>query len=194
MADSPPQQRRLKGEARRVKVLEVALDAFGAKGFRGASLANIAAEVGISEPGVVHHFGSKRNLLFSLLEARHREDRKRIDDEEPSQGLAESLRRLALEHEADPRGIRLLAVLAAESLNPEHPTHEWFVERYRGIREVMTGRVADEQAAGRLPDDIDPSVLARLIIAVLDGLELQFLLDPEPAAVSEPLAAFLEQY
>jgi hypothetical protein len=45
--------------------------------------------------------------------------------------------------------------------------------------------------AGTLPADIDAPVVARLLLAVLDGLELQHLLDPEPGDIAGPLEAFL---
>ena len=50
--------------------------------------------------------------------------------------------------------------------------------------------IAHEQGAGRLPADIDAQVVARLLLAILDGLELQHLLDPESGDIAGPLEAF----
>src|SRR5437762_2821223 len=63
-----------RGRVRREQVLQAAMEAFATRGYRGASLASIAAEVGISQPGLLHHFPSKEHLLVGVLELRHEDD------------------------------------------------------------------------------------------------------------------------
>src|SRR3954471_9368047 len=67
-----------KGRARREAIRAAANELFAAQGFRGASLAAIAARVGLSEAGVLHHFPSKEHLLLELLELRHERDGERV--------------------------------------------------------------------------------------------------------------------
>ena len=191
MANSSPGRRNRRGQDRREQVLEVAIDAFGAEGFRGATTADIATQVGLTEPGLLYHFPSKQQLLLSVLEEREAEFDRRLHERTVDAGLIRGLLDLAQRHEADPRFIRLLLVLAAESINPDHPAHDWFVARYRRAREQRAGEIADEQRAGRLPADIDAQVVARLLLAILSGLELQHLLDPESGDIAGPLEAFL---
>jgi AcrR family transcriptional regulator len=190
MTNSNPVRRNRRGEGRREQVLEVALDAFGAEGFRGATTADIATKVGLTEPGLLYHFPSKQELLLSVLEEREAETGKR-HERTVEAGLSAVLLDLAKRHEADPRSIRLLLVLAAESINPDHPAHEWFVARYRRAREQCARDIAHEQGAGLVRVDIDAEAVARLLLAVLDGLELQHLLDPESGDIAGPLEAFL---
>ena len=135
MANSNPVRRNRRGEGRREQVLEVALDAFGADGFRGATTADIASKVGLTEPGLLYHFPSKQELLLSVLEEREPEIGKRLHQRTVEAGTSGGLLDLAKRDEAKPRFIRLLLVLAAESINPDHPAHEWFVARYRRTRE-----------------------------------------------------------
>jgi AcrR family transcriptional regulator len=191
LANSNPVRRNRRGADRREQVLEVAIDAFGAEGFRGATTADIATKVGLTEPGLLYHFPSKQQLLLSLLEERAAEIGKRLHERTVDAGLVRGLLDLAQRHEADPRFIRLLLVLAAESINRDHPAHDWFVARYRRAREQWTSDIAHEQGAGRLPADIDAQVAARLVLAILSGLELQHLLDPESGDIAGPLGAFL---
>jgi AcrR family transcriptional regulator len=191
LANSNPVRRNRRGEDRREQVLEVAIDAFGAEGFRGATTADMATKVGLTEPGLLYHFPSKQQLLLSVLEEREAEIDKRLHERTVDAGLIRGLLDLAQRHEADPRFIRLLLVLAAESINPDHPAHDWFVARYRHAREQRARDIAHEQGAGRLPADIDPQVVARLLLAILTGLELQHLLDPESGDIAGPLEAFL---
>jgi hypothetical protein len=82
-------------------------------------------------------------------------------------------------------------VIAAESTDPEHPAHDWFVARYERVRVIFERQFAADQGARLLRDDADPAHLSRQAIALLDGLELQFLLDPEQDIVT-PLRAWLK--
>ena len=61
-----------KGRERRAAILAAADEAFAKHGFRGASLATIADSVGLTQPGLLHHFPSKEHLLLEVL--RYRED------------------------------------------------------------------------------------------------------------------------
>jgi AcrR family transcriptional regulator len=184
-----------RGRARREQLLDVGLDAFGAQGYRGTSLSAIAEAVGISEPGLLHHFPSKQALLLGVLErheALHRE-RMRAQVEAAGGSIMAAFVDLAQQHEADPRFIRLFTMLAAESVDPSHPAHDWFVARFRRVRTAVAARIEEGQQLGRIDAELDPELLARLVLALLDGLELQHLLEPTEAGISGPLRALLER-
>ena len=59
-----------KGVARRAEILDVALRLYGASSGERPTLAAIAAEVGLTEAGVLHYFGSMDELFVAILEAR----------------------------------------------------------------------------------------------------------------------------
>jgi hypothetical protein len=103
--------------------------------------------------------------------------------------LADGLIGVVADNQREPDLVRLFTVLAAESVAPEHPGHERFQERYRSVRAVLTQAVDEAQQAGDLATGIDPAHLATLLTAVMDGLQLQFLLDPESVDMVEPLTA-----
>ena len=52
------------------EILHAASDLFAEHGYRGASLALIAERVGMSTPGLLHHFPTKEHLLIDLLALR----------------------------------------------------------------------------------------------------------------------------
>ncbi|MEU1434267.1 TetR/AcrR family transcriptional regulator [Streptomyces sp. NPDC005786] len=166
-----------KGRAKRVEILDQAMSLFGEAGYRGASLRVIANRCGISHPGLLHHFPTKESLLLAVLE--HRDD---VDGQWLSVGGptgVDRLRRLiglaALN--AERRGIvELFTVLAAEATSADHPAHGYFVERYRDS--VMTTALSYTEArdAGALRDEIAPDEAAQQLIALMDGLQTQWLL------------------
>jgi len=152
---------------------------FAQQGYRGASLAAIAQDVNITQPGLLHHFGSKRELLLAVLEERDRRDRIDVDARHAEANVFEALESLVA-HNADAREIvKLFTVLTAEAaVQEEHPAHVHFAERYAGITERIVEQLEQEKARGDLAPDTDSELVSRLLLAVMDGLQIQWLLDP----------------
>lgn len=166
-----------KGRAKRVEILDQAMAMFGEVGYRGASLRVIATRCGISHPGLLHHFPTKGSLLLAVLEHRDEVDGEWFSVGEPK-GV-DCLRRLVdlAVLNAERRGIvELFSVLAAEATSAEHPAHAYFVERYRNL--VLTTAVSYGEARdeGALREGIDPGEAAQQLIALMDGLQTQWLL------------------
>ncbi len=67
MEDIPPRTR-IQTENRR-RILDAALDAFSAQGFRGATLDQIARAAGLSKPNLLYYFPSKEAMHIALIEA-----------------------------------------------------------------------------------------------------------------------------
>jgi AcrR family transcriptional regulator len=59
------------------RILDAAIDLFATRGFRGASMRDIAARVGIRAASLYSHFGSKDEILQTILDA-YREDVTRL--------------------------------------------------------------------------------------------------------------------
>jgi AcrR family transcriptional regulator len=182
------------GNAQRERILRAAMELFAARGYRGASLEAVAQEVGITRQGVLHYFPSKVHLLLGVLDLRDRDDAARVEAQVGDHAtLGAGLLAAVRHNQSAPALPRLFTVLSAESVDPEHPGHEWFRERYETLRALLAHAVAEAQAAGELTEAIAPDRLAVLLGAAMDGLQLQFLLDPEavdmPAALADLLAA-----
>lgn len=54
-------------DSTREKFIEAATDVFAEKGFHGASIAAIAAALGLTKQALLHHFGSKEKLYGEVL-------------------------------------------------------------------------------------------------------------------------------
>lgn len=174
MSDEGTQRRRgpyAKTPARREAILQTAVEVFGQQGFRGSSLREIAERVGLSESGVLHHFGGKVALLQAVLQAR--------DEASLRSGMALRLEDLVAHNASRPGEVRLFVNLSAEATDSDHPAHEYFVDRYAQIRARQSARLRAAADAGHLADGVDPDVAARLLLAAMDGLQIQWLLDPD---------------
>ena len=148
-----------KGNARRAEILRVALEVFTEGGYHGASTREIAARVGLSEAGLFHHFGSKQELLAAVLEAR--DERDALDPADPLAALVALVRRNA----DAPELVRLHAVTSAEATAPGHAAHDGFAARYARVCALLAEALGDPARA-------------RLVVAAVDGLQVQWLLDP----------------
>ncbi|MFD0355663.1 TetR/AcrR family transcriptional regulator [Streptomyces sp. NPDC127110] len=174
---TPPRRRGpyAKTAAKRKLILEAALAAYAEAGSRGVSVTDIAQRVGMTDAGVLHHFGSREALLTAVLEAR---DAAYAD----TFGEGEALWRPDMvSHSATTPGLsQLFLDLAAAAAEPGHPGHSFFTERYRTLR----ARFADAFATGRPAEGVPPTPepdaawAARILIAASDGLQLQWLLEP----------------
>lgn len=179
---------------RRKEILTVATEAFGTSGFRGVSLADIAARVGISQPGLLHHFRSKEELLIAALEWRDEQNRAYVDGVfKESSSVEDVVLALFRDNMANPTSMRLYVVESAESIEPGHPADEFFRRRYDVIRARMAERVRRDQALDRLPSTLDPLTFAAEIIAVMDGLQIQWLVD-QSLDTHAVLSAYLQRY
>ncbi|GAA4097483.1 TetR/AcrR family transcriptional regulator [Nonomuraea soli] len=169
-----------RGYARRDRILAVALQEFAENGYRGASLARIAERVELSQAGLLHHFKSKELLLVAVLDYRDEVDTQRFDIEVASG--AEMLKRMVevVEYNSRVPGlVQLFSVISGEAVTGDHPGHEWARERYRRLRGWVGDALRKGIAAGEFRADIDTEAHADRLIAMMDGLQTQWLIDPE---------------
>lgn len=165
-----------KGRARRAEIIDRATALFGEAGYRGASLREIAARCGISHAGLLHHFPSKEALLTAVLEHRDEVDAVFRDPAGDPLDVLDGFVALAARN-AGRRGIvELYTVLAAEATAADHPAHTYFVARYARTVSATTAVFARAAAAGLLREGVDPGGAARALIALMDGLQVQWLL------------------
>lgn len=183
-SDPKPERRDRKEE-----ILQEATRLLGIYGFRGTTLARVAEAVGLTEPGLLHYFPNKVALLEGVLAYRDEQDRGRfstiIDADLPHpEDLFSAMEELVAKNESAPGLVRLFTTLVAESIRGDHPSHDYFVRRYAEVRESLEDYLSTSTAAQKLaPEEIRS--LSVSIIALMDGLQIQWLLDPDvdmPAA------------
>ncbi|MFE4469275.1 TetR/AcrR family transcriptional regulator [Leifsonia sp. NPDC056824] len=178
-----------KGIAKREEILARALEVFADKGYRKASLREIAASVGLSQAGLLHHFSSKEELFAEVLRKRDEVDSAAGEIGGDWSEAADGLVRIVRHNAEVPGLVQLYATISAEAADPDHPGHEYFVSRYQQIVAGLEGYIRSEQEAGRVRDGVDARTLARLAVAVADGMQVQWMLDPS-ADMGDAIEAF----
>jgi AcrR family transcriptional regulator len=180
----PPKkgQRQARGLVRQDRILDAAYELFSTQGVRTTTIATIADQVDLSEAGLLHHFPSKDALLLAVLE--------RVDTSFPETevwvreggGGLESLRRLAATAQLltdRPELTRLRVMVAAESLVQDGPIRRHTEQRTDIIRRALAGLVAKAIDDGEIRTDVDPAAVALQIVAFMEGIQIQWMLNPE---------------
>lgn len=193
MSEPTPRRRGpyAKSAARRQHIVEQAYAVFASRGYHAGSLREIAAAAGVSLSSLQHHFSSKEELLVAVLSRRdelgggRRETADGLPFAEHVVGQAEANRTI-------PGLIALYAVLSAEAITEGHPGRDYFVGRYDGLREAYTAEFAALRDAGHLRDGVDPAVAAATVIALWEGIELQWLYAPDRIDAPAALRAYLD--
>jgi AcrR family transcriptional regulator len=184
------------GRGTRDRIIEVAIGVFAGRGFRNVSIDSIASEAGVTRQGLLYHFSSKTQLLVAVLDQHEQDNAETIAKLfELNDRVLVATMRAYLHASAPNRGlIRMLLVLAAEAMDAGHPAHDHFVERYRALRADLTRLIAAEQAAGRVNAALPAHRLAAVVIAILDGLQLQEYLDEGSIELEETIVDLIELF
>lgn len=176
---------RVRSEERRAEIVRAALEVIAERGYRGASLAAVAERVGLTQQGLLHYFPTKDALLVAVLQERDQWDA--VPDTRWRVDLLASL----VEYNAMRPGIiQTFSALLGESVTEGHPAREYFTERYTRVRASMA-EVLRVAYGDRLPNGLTPERTAPLLVAVMDGLQYQWLLDPESVDMPGAFRDFL---
>lgn len=194
MANPPPigkvSMRQKRSVQRRLDILRAAMGIFGRRGYQRGSLIEIAEVVGITHAGILHHFGSKDELLIEVLRYRDHADFEELDVDHLPEGLElfAHLVRTARLNATRPGIVQSYAVLSAESVTDDHPAQEWFRARFAGLRTILADALREVCEPGTMPDEADIQAAASVIIGLMDGLQIQWLLDQDSVDLAHTTA------
>ena len=165
--------------ARREAILDAALQVFAVAGFNGSSLKQVAEIVGITEAGILHHFKNKGTLLLEVLKRREELNR-HGSGLANADGIVQVAEWIAVQKENStlPGIIELFTILSAEATAANHPAHEYFQQRYSKVTSNLTGMFQNLKDSNFLATDESPEDLGASLVALSDGLQLQWLLNP----------------
>ncbi|WP_328538944.1 TetR/AcrR family transcriptional regulator [Streptomyces sp. NBC_00344] len=178
-----------RNEERRAEILRAALEVIAERGYRGTTLGAVAERVGLTQQGLLHYFPTKEALLVAVLEARDRWD-PGAAGRSPGAWRLDLLGSLVEYNAMRPGIVQTFAALLGESVTDGHPAREFFTRRYVQVRGSMAATLRGE-FGDRLPGGLTPDEAAPLLVAVMDGLQYQWLLDPEAVDMPAAFRAFV---
>ena len=148
------------------------------RGYRGTSLAAIAEAAGLSQPGLLHHFRSKNAVLLAVLASRDSADSS-ISSPGRRTGYRHNRRagRARGAQRIRPAGRRAVLHAARRGRRRRSPGARVLRAAVRRVPRLLYPEPARAQKEHALAPGIDPEALANVLIAVLDGLQFQWLLD-----------------
>ncbi len=169
------------------------MEVIAENGYRGTSLADVAERAGLTRAGLLHHFSSKEQLLVGVLEARDRWDTAAAAarSDSPSEFTLETIAELVDYNATRPGIVQTFLVLSGGSVvSAGAPTRAFFEQRYRETRDMMAATLRAELGE-ELPGGLTPERAAPLMVAVMDGLQLQWLLEPDQVDMPTAFRDFL---
>jgi AcrR family transcriptional regulator len=170
---------------RRRRLLDALFEEFATGGIGDRSLRDVAAAVGTSHRMLLHHFGSREDLLIAIVEEAERRQMALVPDlpMDPAEGFAAmwaDLRRPELRHLE-----RLFFECYSRAAQGEKPFTRMIPGAVDGwLREVEAGNVGADAPYDR--------ALARLGLAVTRGLLLDLVATNDEAGVDAAAQAFIE--
>lgn len=164
----------------RERILTVAAELFAEVGYHGTTMMSVAKAAGLSQTGVLHHFSSKEELLAGVLDRRDIEDMRTLDRHADRHGWdrVQSLVELVRHNEERAVFVRLFTAMAGEAVEDSHPGNAWLRSHHDGARRVVAQALREAKQAGTCRPDAPEDLIAQTTVAVMDGLQVQWLAEP----------------
>lgn len=178
-----------KTDARRKEIIAAAVEVFSTSGFRAGSLKDIAELIGIDPSSILHHFASKEELLQAVLDDKEEHDFQYVKGtpaDDPA-SIPEQMVALAEQNDHVPGLIRLYAILSTESTTAGHPSAGYFRQRTGSARRDFTAGFQRMADAGLLAPGVTAEFAATSTLALWDGIQIHWLIDPNAVSVTATL-------
>ena len=168
-----------RSRVRRDQVLCAAADCFRARGFHGASMAELAKRAGMSVGHIYHYFENKEAIIEAIVERDLAISMALLDelsrDPDPEAAILRFVRDDLTRCSSQKRQLLRLEVLAEASRSPRVAT------KVRAADAVARERFLDflrALPAFRAMDEVDLDPRADAIVAIVEGLSLRALRNP----------------
>lgn len=168
----------------RDRILAAAGQVFARKGFRAASLDEVAQDAGLTKGAIYWHFESKNELFFALLDHKFVQNTAPVPEElraaaaiaDPRTALVFLLKSNFARLRADPDWPRLYLEFIAQARDDNLRAR--LAQFHEASLTLVATYIRGMQDAGLAPQTQQPETLAIFWSALFDGLLLAWLIDP----------------
>ena len=163
-------------EDKKARILAEALTLFSTRGYVGTSLADIARASDISKAGLLHHYSSKDQLLAAVLDERDRRTMSRLPDgDEGAEVALDAWVEMVAHNQRHPDGVALYTAMSAAVIDSDHQAHPWFRQHLMSAIAYLVDALERGKVAGEVRADAPSEQIARKLVALSDGLQVQWL-------------------
>jgi AcrR family transcriptional regulator len=181
----------------REQLLQGAIECLRTKGYSRTTARDIAAAAGANLASIGYHFGSKEALLNEAILRTCDQWTERLGEAAFSGDANSPLDQMSASwvamresfNELRPVLVGLIEAVAQSAWSDE--LRDKLAAHYLASRERVAAMVRQSLGEELERDGVDPRVVASFLIAVCDGLVLQWLLDPEQTPSGEQLTSSL---
>ena len=161
------------------RLLNAAMKLFVKKGYKGSSVAEITKEAGLTRGALYCHFETKEHLareIIKLFEEKYLNSMMNYVEKEGKDASDKFQKMMrfnvwfAGEH---PDLCLFMTVISAEMVGSRNRLEPYLKSVYRKWSEFIAGILKDGRRAGEFKREIDPQMMAWVIIGVHDGVLLQ---------------------
>lgn len=186
-------------EEKRERILNAALSAFAAGGYKKTSMADVAGAAGVSKASLFHYFGSKRGLYFALIGVCTDSLRRGMGkwyEEKPADFFERLRYAVQLKGEVLKRRPYTFAFLNSMYFETDpavQPDIRTFVKSSENASRDLALRGVD---TGKFREGVDPAVIFRLLILIEEGAmsEVSELRKADIDRVNEEFYGYLELF
>jgi TetR/AcrR family acrAB operon transcriptional repressor len=176
IVDSVAQRREIRGAARRV---------FARRGVTATGLVQVAEAAGMGRSSLYHYYRDRSSLVRELL-------RDLLAEEEAffvaaAQGAGSPLARLERLARGIPGIFDEWAMMGRLLLELRSSDARLFRPYLRRICSALASLIDEGQRVGEVDRDLDPKLTAMTLVGVIDGILLQYIVDPGSFADREAL-------
>ena len=176
MTSKPVAYRRKSASDRRQDLIRAGIDCLGRGGMVGFTIDEICKQAGVSRGLINHHFDGKQDLLLAIY-AEMTEHLTQVPDKPTAEAVLASV----IEVNFDENSVNNSNLRAWLSIWGQVPTHPGLSALHRERDRIYQQRIesALREIAARDRLDLDCGSVARQLIALIDGLWLEYCLHSE---------------
>lgn len=177
--------RTVDASAKRLQILESAAAQFARKGYEATLMDDVASAAGVSKGSLYDYFKNKEDLFYAvfewfqgrLLEASVAQAGDKMGARERLVAFAEaSVGALVSQINLYPVTLEIWA--AAAKAGTRKRFAKAMRKLYEGYRREVVALIRTAQEQGEIKPGVEPEILASVLIGAVDGLLLQYWLDP----------------
>jgi len=181
----------------REQLLQAAIECLQTKGYARTTARDIAAAADANLASIGYHFGSKEALLYEAIIHSTEAWTRRIGELTFSEADLSPLARMAMSWQvmldsfAEQKPLLLAFVESLAQAGHSDELRAQMADHYQRIRDTVGEMVRASLGRDAESHGADPNVIGSFLIAVCDGLLVQWLLDPERTPSGEELVSSL---